>query len=131
MAAAILFAVILFLLFYPQNFLMRKSASLRSATDEKEKSRRPREVETRLVRRINHERGAKLVPKTPRPGWRERGRWASRLGAPWELRRKWHAPCLLLLLFPHLILMNNAWGGGPSLKGAPLPQWESLLSTTH
>jgi len=104
---------------------------LRYVTDVNKRRKRAVLVEKSLVHRINHERRAKLVPKTPRPGWREGERWASRLGHLGELRRKWHAPCLLLLLFPYLILMNNAWGGGPSLKGAPLPQWESLPSTTH
>lgn len=67
---------------------MRNSAPLRCTTDEKEKRKRAGEVEKSLVHRINHERGAKLVPKTPRPGWREGERWASRLGAPWGVEEE-------------------------------------------
>lgn len=61
---------------------------MRCTTDEKEKRKRAGEVEKSLVHRINHERGAKLVPKTPRPGWREGERWASRLGAPWGVEEE-------------------------------------------
>lgn len=78
---------------------------------------------------------ASVHSQNPPLGEKRRGRGAGRLRHLGEQERKSHAPCLLLLLFPHLILMNNTWRGmggrgGFSLKGAS-PQWESLLSTTY
>lgn len=57
-------------------------------------------------------------PKPHTGGKKRRGRGAGRLRHLGEQERKSHAPCLLLLLFPHLILMNNTWRGmGGGIEG--------------